>query len=83
MIDEESIHCLLTKVCQCYIRLTHFHQYKNEQSIVSFLGELLEYEPVRFKEYYESIQKGFQPSRDESYHCTAIFAPFVNVVNMR
>ena len=83
MIDEESVHCLLTKLCQCYLRLTHFPEYKNEKFIILFLGELFEYEPVRFKEYYESIQKEFQPSRDDSYDWTAIFAPLVNTVDIR
>lgn len=61
MMEEDTIHCLLTKLCQCLIHLSQKKEYQQEEIIVSFLARLFSYNESQFKLYFENIKKNFQP----------------------
>ena len=65
-IEGETVNCLLTKLCQCFIRLRNLNEYQKEREIIHFLARLLEYDYHQFKKSYETIKRYFLPQDNNS-----------------
>lgn len=79
MVEQEVMHCLLTKVCQCFISLQMTPEYMKEDLIIPFLARLFEYEETQFKQYYQGIKRDFQPVVVESAWYEEYLQPLVGV----
>ena len=77
-IEGETVNCLLTKLCQCFIRLRHLNEYQKEREIIHFLARLLEYDYHQFKKSYETIKRYFLPQDNNSDFWLDFINPIVD-----
>lgn len=76
MIDQETMHCLLTKICRSFISCDkEVHQV--EKKVIAFLAQLFEYQSEQFSQYYNRLKKDFQPVNEEVSWVDELFQPIV------
>ena len=76
MIDQETMHCLLTKICRSFISFNKEFNHV-EMKVISFLAQLFAYRSEQFSEYYTSLKKDFQPVDEEVSWYYELIQPIV------
>ena len=76
MIDQETMHCLLTKICRIFI-ICDKEVHKVEKKLIDFLAHLFEYQSEQFSQYYNRLKKDFQPVNEEVSWVDELLQPIV------